>query len=387
MIADALRAVPSLVATVALCATAIGCECDAEAASEPAPTPAAPRPALAALGPVSDAAAFAITATSDGALVAWGDRERGGVIARRVDPLGAAHGEPIHISDRDESRAREVELAAQGAEVGVAWIASSDEGLRAMAAFSLDGGARFSAPSPLERSAGDASRGRLALTAHADALVLYQRLEEADCIASEGRCARFTRRGIGPHANDVERGTEPLEVEEPCEPFVAGAAYADGTHYHAVCHVEEGTPRTTVYAIRPAIAYAVPQRWDDCTPVALTALRGAGVALVMRCDGELALSTLDEMGRVTRTLRPLVRQLGCRDGRPTLALRGADDSLALELGEAQDHLEALLPEALAPAGSRAVWTGEAILVARATDGSLALARHVCSEADDVDSDG
>jgi hypothetical protein len=48
----------------------------------------------------------------------------------------------------------------------------------------------------------------------------------------------------------------------------------------------------------------------------------------------------------------------------------------LTLDAPQSRLEALLPEAIAPVGARAVWTGEALLVAVPDGSDLLLRRFV-----------
>lgn len=381
-------------ALVVLCLVSLtaGCECGGEEPG-PAPPPEPPPPPapIAAGRRIADPGAFALVPIPDGALLVWGApyASGGGVRTLRLGPLGAALDEERAVADRGAaaggaaedhvSQAVEVEAYAVGQDVGVAWVLDYGHHLETQAAFSVDGGQRWSATEELGHSVRlpEGRRGRLAMTGNDEALVLYHRIEEADCVASEGRCARFTRRGLGEGASRVGRGTEPLEVRYPCEPLVAGAAWAEGSWYHGVCHEDGGRVTTTVYAIRPELAYAAPTPIEGCSPVGMTPLGPAGVAVVTRCGEARHAVRLDEMGRVVQRFAPVERVVSCEDGRPTLELRQGSEQRKLRLGEALDHLEPMLPEDVAPEGSRAVWTGEALLLASPMGRELVLRRYQC----------
>jgi hypothetical protein len=69
--------------------------------------------------------------------------------------------------------------------------------------------------------------------------------------------------------------------------------------------------------------------------------------------------------------------VSCRGDR--LLLRIADQMAKLR--EPANRLAAVLPRDIAPTGSRAVWTGETLLVATPHEGRLSVARHRCDEHD------
>ena len=66
--------------------------------------------------------------------------------------------------------------------------------------------------------------------------------------------------------------------------------------------------------------------------------------------------------------------------RPTLTA-GPNAELALALTASQSRLEAWLPENVAPPGSRAVWTGESLLIAAPQSGEVSLRRYECVDGD------
>jgi hypothetical protein len=172
------------------------------------------------------------------------------------------------------------------------------------------------------------------------------------------------------------RGTEPLEVLHPCDPLVSGALWHDGTGYHAVCHADP-EPSTLVYAIRPAISYAAPiDLPPGCTPLGIAPL-DTGVAALTRCAGRTTATHLDPMGRPLARFDPVERSVTCERGRPTITL--GSERARLRLDGARGDLEALLPDAVAPAGARAAWTGEALLVAAHAEGAVSLRRYGCVE--------
>ena len=337
-----------------------------EARSEPTLRAAA----IAEPRAISDAAAFALVPTGEGALLVWGAQR--GVRAIPLGPLGEPAGAEVVLSD--EARAiTEIDASASGRRVAVAWIRGDGGDAEVEATYSLDGGRSFAAPDRLGPTV-RGSTGRLDLAAHEDgSLVLYHRLPEGPCVASDGTCARFTRTGIGGDPSGGMRGTEPLEVQNPCEPLVSGALWHDGTWYHAVCHADP-EPSTLVYAIRPAISYAAPiDLSSGCRPLGIAPL-DTGVAVMTRCAGRTTATQLDAMGRPLARFDPAEPSVACAAGRPSITL---SERARLRLDGAREDLEALLPGAIAPAGARAVWTGEALIVAAHADGLVTLRRSRC----------
>ncbi len=381
-----------------------GCTCGEEPAPAAAPTPAAPAP-IAAGRALAAPGAFALTPVADGALLAWGAPRAvgGGVRTLRLGPLGQALDRERAVTERGAAgggaagggaagggaagggaaeehlrQAVEVDAFAVGGRVGLAWVIDDGHHLSVQSTFSPDGGARFAEPTSLgrtERLSGP--RGRLAMSGDPEQLRVYHRLERAPCVAAAGDCARFDQ-------TDVTRGEPPpdrrvgvLEIGRPCEPLVAGSVHAGGTWYYGVCSLEDAAPRTTVYVIRSEVSYAAAVPFDGCEPDAMTGLGADGVVVRVRCGGEARAVRLDVMGREVERFDGFEAEVACEDGRPTLEVRGGGRPRTLRLNEAHDHLEAMLPPELAPSGARAVWTGEALLVAWAEGRELFLRRHQC----------
>jgi hypothetical protein len=319
---------------------------------------------------ISDAAAFALVPTGEGALLVWGARD--GVRAIPLGPLGEPAGAELEL-DEEERAITEIDATASGRRVAVAWVVDDGAEAAVEATYSLDGGRSFAAPEPLGPTVRGSS-GRLDMAAHEDgSLVLYHRIPEGPCVASQGTCARFTRTGVGGDPSRGMRGTEPLEVQRPCDPLVSGALWHDGTWYHAVCHADR-EPSTLVYAIRPAISYAAPIDLPaGCTPLGIAPL-DTGVAAVTRCAGRTSATHLDAMGRPLARFDPAEPSVVCEAGRPSITL---GERASLRLDGAREDLEALLPDAIAPASARAVWTGEALVVAAHAQGEVSLRRYRC----------
>ncbi len=321
-------------------------------------------------------------------LFAWGvpASEGGGVRSIELGPAGAARGAEIDLARHSAAAAGAVEegppqiaelsMAAAAGHVGVAWVVMlRDESVIEAAYASAPGD--FTAARELASADRYESRGRgnVIVSSGADgALWVTHRIAPAPCTATSGLCTRFTRQSLGA-TGAPGRGDTPLEVATACDPLLPGALSAAGRSYYAVCHLGEH-PATTVYVIDPAVSYAAAAEvLPGCVPTAL-APAGASVVLRAHCHGGDALARITETGRVPTSVQPAVFAARCDHGRPTLTV-GARAELALPLTASESRLEAWLPEALAPPGSRAVWTGEALLVAQPESGEVSLRRYEC----------
>lgn len=372
---------------LALLALALGCSDPPEPVPAPPPPP---RPTLLASRAVASDSSFELLPEGDGALLVWGTppTPESDVLAAALSPLGEPRGH-----DRVLAHALPIEITgiADGARTAIAWVAqrsSLGTELATTALYSA-GDLAFGAPIDL----GDATplltpfRGRLSITTSEDgAFLLSHRVPPAACTGRDGTCARIARSRLDVPGS--ARGDDPLEVPAPCEPFVSGAIRTGGTWFSGICH-EEGesgvsaTPRTTVYAIRPEISLAAASEvLVGCSPRHLSPT-DVGAALIADCPDGLGVAVQDELGRTTAEIRAARLEVVCA-ARPTLTVRGTGGSLDVPLTAALGRIEGLLPEAIAGAHDRAVWTGSAILVAHVEVSGerrhVVLERHQCEDA-------
>lgn len=295
---------------------------------------------------------------------------------RRIARRGAAAG---GTAEQHVSQAVELDAFAVGSRIGVAWVMDFGHHLSVQSAYSVDGGTRFAAVEELGETVrlDPGTRGRLAMSGTTEGrLLLQHRVTQGDCVSSAGRCARIQRTSVGGDGPGP-RGGIGLEVRTPCDPLISSALFRDGSLYYSLCHEEEEVgPSATIYTIRSALSWAGTTALEGCRPVA-TAPIDRGVVVVSRCGEDLVATRLDEMGREVDTYRPVERVAECQDGRPVLRVREGNREAKLRLGAAVDHIEGLLPEDIAPDGSRAIWTGEAILVGVPRGHELTLRRYQC----------
>jgi hypothetical protein len=179
-----------------------------------------------------------------------------------------------------------------------------------------------------------------------------------------------------PHA--AERGTDTREVPDPCPELLVGADWNQGVWYEGFCALDgaEARPITQVYAIRPEIFYAeaLPVL-AGCAPLGL-AKAEKGVLVFGTCEDGLHVQRLSESHLDVVT--SAVREVRCESGRPWLEIRnGQGKTFVYRLDAPQDRLELWLPPRMASAGSRAAFTGRALLVTSVVDNALRLRSWKC----------
>lgn len=356
-----------------------------------APPPPPPAPILSPRA-VSTRAAFDLVAGASGTFFAWGvpQRDGGGVRVQELGPGGAARGAEAEVARQSAAapgaaedapvQVLELSMAMGGGHLGVAWTTVSGGAILTEAVFAASPGA-FGRPTQLgESETGVAGRGNILVSAMSDgSLYVAHRLTRGACRASTGDCTRFARTRLP--EGGTARGDDPSEVASPCLPLLPGAVAAESgdgeTWFYGICHLgpatptpgaaPESTPATTVYAIDPASSYAAAaEALVGCVPVAM-ARSETGAVLRGRCGDDEAIANVDAQGRVTHEIRHAVVGARCEGGRPVIEVRdgdaGAPALLTHRLTGSESRLEAWLPANIAPDGSRAVWTGEALLVA------------------------
>lgn len=364
--------------------------CSARCGKTDAPVAVAAPPPFV-LGPiaapraVASGAAFDLVATGTGAVLFFAGpaSEDGALRAVSLDPRGGARGPELTVVARAPSDlplvVAEVAAASAGGRLGVAWVAHETPEQTAL--FATFGGAEaeaFAPPIALGESVvlPRGARGRLAMSASDDgALTLTFRKPAGPCGSESGTCARYEHRRIG-RPDAAPHRAEANEVRVPCEPFLPGSVWTNGVWYSGVCSASDGA-HGHVFVLRAEPPYAAD---DDgpagCLPVGLVAL-AEGAASVSRCAEGLHVAHLGTDGRAVATTTRSVLSTACVNGHPQLRSTGDGVTISLSLEAPQSRLEALLPQSLAPAGARAVWTGEALLVAAPQGADVFLRRYVC----------
>lgn len=227
-----------------------------------------------------------------------------------------------------------------------------------------------------------AGRGNLALAARGDAALALVRGPEEPCgDGNAGPCFGFRFYQLS--AAGAREMEFPLRVPAPCDsrsvelvPVTSTPpAGAPGPHLnYAVCTDLGPGPQLTVFSIEPERSYAEAQRlFEGCRPLGAGVFAGQ-VSFVAECGGVRRLARLRGADAAPE-LHPLdARGLLCTPHGARLRL--GEEWLALD--RPSDRLELLLDTETSPAGSRAAWSGAALLVARVRNGELALARFACS---------
>lgn len=350
---------------------------------EPASDAAAPQavalssgPRLVTAEPVTGPSAFDVVGIADGALVFVADR------ARRISTLRlSSRGALVERSSPVRTTGEVTELvgAFGGGRFAAAWV---EEGTATASVHTMYGSLpslRTGEPVGHGESVRGAGRGRLALFAADDGrLRLVRRATPYDCTASEGLCARYAHTELG--TNVAPRSIDWMEIEDPCEPMVAGAAASRGAWFYSVCAAAP-VARAHVFSLRPDISYAaVNDGPAECTPIALLPAEGAAWS-VTRCGDERVVDVVPADPVPSQRLTNVSFEIRCGDARGVLLVaagrdeRGAPAERALNLERPRSGLGAVV---LSGSGeARAAWTGEALIVGRETGGSVRFERHEC----------
>jgi hypothetical protein len=375
---------------------ALGCKDEA-----PAPPPSPPvqpkqRPAILGPRPTSSRAAFDLALGADGAVLVWGAprRDGGGIRAARVDALGTRVGEDARVYDPRLLRSSgatsappsTVELAASsaGGKVAVVWAEQDGPEVAIRSAVGDVAAGTFGEARLLERGplARADARGRVGVTSSPDGsfLGLYRGGERACEEGGRARCVGFGVRSLGA---DGDEGRVPMAVRGPCDRAVAALSSLGDRFYYGVCAEAEGGRATTVYTIQLEPQYARSERvLAGCDPLGSTVVGGA-VWVAGRCAGARRIARFEAERDRASEIALGDGAVRCDGDRPVLDLA---EGVAVPLDAPMDRLEPLLPPSLTEGGARAVWTGEALLVAASLGQDVALHRYQCEYGDLVRTD-
>jgi hypothetical protein len=374
---------PRRAVAAALVLTALAC-----GRREPPPKPQRKAPA-ASSGPgasrLASSTAFELAVHPGGAtlVMAQHGKHRPPFASVSLDEAGARRGSAVALLEASARGGEVTDLSAAfaGDRLAVAWIERSGEGARARAAWA-EPKARVFELGPAWRGPPTA-RGNIVVAAKwgrgsarerdgARGLV-FVRGSEAPCVEpGKDACYSFYFRELA--ADGASPAGLPLSVPVPCTDNATSLVTLDDRYHYGVCTDTGGGPVTTVFTIMPDPAYA---RADPilrgCEPAGTFTWLGSAW-LVADCQGNRRAARIGGGDEDVEYLDLRSLRLDCGDGIATIHAAG----FALALTEARSRLEALLPAAIAPRGSRAVWTGRVLLVASTAATSLRLARYACT---------
>jgi hypothetical protein len=357
-----------------------GCHRHPEATPKPKTESAPPTSEAWVMPVVASRAAFELTLAARGALLVWSPpAARGaGIVARALDASGTPTGDDRNLAKTQPGH-EVVELAAAFATtgVGVAWIESSANAA-AVRALRLDSDARGTTEPMQLASTNGASplgRGRLALAGDDGRLRVLYPTGPSECIESNlGPCTGFGFRELG--ATPPPRQEPWLSVPQPCTTGAVALGGLPGHWFYALCSWTGEAPATTAYAIQMEPMYArADQVLKGCTPIGMTRVDAQTLLLVGDCG------PVRRAARLGLSPTPPA-ELVLEEPRVQCTPEGAavlGNGWALPLDGPRDRLETVLPAALAPEGSRVVFTGQALLVAEPTATGIALHIHTCAD--------
>ena len=339
--------------------------------------PRAPGKPVAALG------AFDLSLLGDGALLVWADESapQRGVYAQRVDALGKSRGVAIRVEPaKAEAGARLIEVvAASSADLtAIGWVSLGGRKAQAFAVTGDVAAGSFGPPTALGEPSvtSVARRGRIALAARPGAGPLaFYRGSEQPCQdhAALDPCSSFGFRALeatGP----LSRGL-PLSVPDACDPGISGLAVVGERWHYGLCALRGGQRVTTVFSVEPAQQYArVDEVLRGCIPLGMARVAGS-VVIGGDCKGEWQGARFPGGDRPAEHLTGDIA-LSCQRGAPVV--RSGDGRLTFRLSAPSERLEALLPPQRFGPAARAVWTGQALLVASWDGTQVSLLRHVCA---------
>jgi hypothetical protein len=265
----------------------------------------------------------------------------------------------------------DVSAAYVGERLAVAWIERSRDAAGVRATWAepkapvLELGAAWRGP--------PAARGNVIVAAWRGSALVFARGDEAPCVEpGKIACYAFSFHELG--AEGAKRGPVSLSVPVPCTDNATSLVVLPERYHYGVCTEAGKGPVTTVFTITPEPAYArADPVLEGCVPVGTFTWRGAAW-LAADCQGNRRAARIGAADEAVEYLELRSLALECRAGAATVRAPGLD----FPLDSPRGRLEALLPSAVAPRGARAVWTGQALLVASTAATSLRLARYVCN---------
>jgi hypothetical protein len=210
------------------------------------------------------------------------------------------------------------------------------------------------------------------VAARGDKALVFSRGDEVGCIdPGKHACYAFLFHELA--ADAAKRTGLPLSVPVPCTDNATSLLVLSDRYHYGVCTDTGRGPVTTVFTLTPEPAYArADPVLEGCEPAGTFLFQGKAW-LIANCQGNRRAARIGGSDDEVEYLDLRSPRLDCRGG--IAAIRASGFELLLD--QPRGRLEALLPSAIAPRGSRAAFTGRALLVASSVGQSLRVARYVC----------
>lgn len=355
--------------------------------------PAITRTQLAAPRVTATSTSFDLVSLPTGAVLVWGRPSRlgGGVSVLKLDAWGGVSGSEVvayeprlpssgNSAERIAEDALEIDASSSRGSIAVVWVARNQLELSVKSSVGDIGSMRFGAPVLLGSTHRTITSGRgwVSIAAREDGrFQAAVRLGDGPCTdGSAGPCSAVDMASI--RATEVEPVGVPLSVPTPCPELVVGTAWVGPRFHYGICSARTGAPLTTAYTIETDVSIA---RSDDVLPGCQADgffASGDEVLLPGRCPGGRAGARMGARAHGMRALPMDAVTVRC-EGRTPIVQTSASLGATVRLVAPVDHLETVLPENVAPRGSRAVWTGSTVLVAIPGSGEVGLHRWGCDQ--------
>lgn len=323
--------------------------------------------------------AFDVVPSAAGATLSFVEATPRRTVRLELDANGAASGPARLALDGAAMPGEPSDLAAAWVQgrLALAWVERSGSSARVRAAWARAEGVNPAAP-PKIFELGSAwlgprtARGNLVVAARGERALVFARGEQAACV-DPGHKSCF---GFSFHELQADRAVVtglPLTVPVPCTDHSAALAVIGGRWHYGVCTDTGKAPMTTMFTIEHEPEYARADRLlEGCRPTG-TVVFGGAAWLVGDCQGNRRAVRVAGREEPLEFLELRTVRLECAADGTRVRAPGLD----LVLDEPRGGLEALLPSDLAPPGSRAAWSGRALVVAATGSGALSLTRHRC----------
>lgn len=367
-----------------------GCARDPDSGTRPT-LASASSPILSLASPT----AFDLTSSPSGAVLGWAGADPGSLYVARFDGDGSRLGEPLSTPGVVLGNVRDLAISDALGGAALIWVEAAERTATARAAWLTSAGiGRAFELGPAFHGAPEV-RGNVAVTARGQGALALVRGAGGSC-ADDPLQACFEFGFFRMAADGASATGIALTVPVPCEgqaaqlistpdasaagsPGVPASPASSGVlaeprFDYAVCTLSGAEPVLTVFGIQPEREYAAAEQvFEGCTP--LGAGRFAGSAsFVAACGNDRRMVAAGEGD--ARMSQRVLNQRGLICDAAGARLKFGQGWLRLV--EPMSKLELLLDADLAPPGSSVVWTGRALLVARAEGKTLAVSRYACA---------